>query len=191
MARSDFGEQLGLPLPLNREPRIADAPAVAPRTVVTASKMATDPTNAELLTALLGSANALPCEHLTTSYPSLREIGRLNSAVLSEHGFAAGALARLEAVFELAKRYGETEWCIGDPFRGAADICPKQVVTVTTFACRGGHFRAFPGRRAVAAISAFAPEISVFGEFAGIVSATGLGSSNPVGDALFHKGFSA
>ena len=32
------------------------------------------------------------------------------------------AIERLSAVFELAKRFAETEWKVGEPFRGSGDI---------------------------------------------------------------------
>jgi hypothetical protein len=46
----------------------------------------------------------------------------LNAAVLADHGFTTGTLSRIEAVFELAKRYGETDWFPGEPLRGSGDI---------------------------------------------------------------------
>ncbi len=41
---------------------------------------------------------------------------------LHEFGFTSGAIQRLSAVFEIAKRYGEKEWKIGEPLRGSGDV---------------------------------------------------------------------
>lgn len=79
-------------------------------------------TDAELLTAVLGPSTAPLCERLRTSHDSWRTIGALTEAELLEHGFTTGAVHRLTAIFEIARRYGETEWPMGAPFRGSADI---------------------------------------------------------------------
>ena len=41
---------------------------------------------------------------------------------MSEHGLTTGAIEKLGAVFEIAKRYGEREWRAGEPLRGSSDV---------------------------------------------------------------------
>jgi hypothetical protein len=41
---------------------------------------------------------------------------------LSHHGLTTGAIHKLGAVFEIAKRNGEREWKVGEPLRGSADV---------------------------------------------------------------------
>ncbi|MBI3785560.1 MAG: DNA repair protein RadC [Deltaproteobacteria bacterium] len=71
---------------------------------------------------LLGPASAEPCRRIIQTYSSLRELALLNPVVFIDYGFTRTAIMRLEAVLEFAKRYGETEWRVGDPFKGPADI---------------------------------------------------------------------
>jgi DNA repair protein RadC len=80
-------------------------------------------TDAELLTTVLGPSTALSCLWLSTTYDDLREMAAVPAAAeLREHGFTTGAVDKLGAVFEIAKRYGEKEWKIGAPLRGSGDI---------------------------------------------------------------------
>jgi hypothetical protein len=66
--------------------------------------------DAELLTKVLGPSTALSCNRLSTAYDDLHAIALLNHADLSEHGLTNGAIDKLSAVFEIAKRHGEREW---------------------------------------------------------------------------------
>lgn len=125
-----IGTQLCLPLtPKRAEPAVADVGAGddVPRSqpVVRRDRDARLPTelnDTELLTAVLGAASALSCQCLTTIHDNFRAIAVLTPAELAEHGFTTGAVHRLSAVFEIAKRYGEREFRIGEPFRGSGDI---------------------------------------------------------------------
>jgi hypothetical protein len=65
--------------------------------------------DAELLTKVLGPSTALSCNRSTTTYDYLHAIAMLNHADLSEHGLTGGAIDKLSAVFEIAKRHGERE----------------------------------------------------------------------------------
>lgn len=78
--------------------------------------------NAELLTLLLGASREAACQQLTTSFTNLRSIATLPPLDLREHGMTTVAIERLSAVFELAKRFAETEWKVGEPLRGSGDI---------------------------------------------------------------------
>lgn len=85
-------------------------------------KLPAELTDAELLTTVLGPSTALSCEWLTTTHDGLRAIALLSPTELIDHGFKGGAVDKLGAVFEIARRYGECEWKIGEPFRGSGDI---------------------------------------------------------------------
>lgn len=122
MATYDANQQLSLPLaPRPTEPEIADADVVHQRRP-NAHKLPAELTDAELLTTVLGPSTARSCEWLTTIYESFREIASAMAVELVERGFTTGAAHRLGAVFEIAKRYGEREFKIGEPFRGSGDI---------------------------------------------------------------------
>jgi DNA repair protein RadC len=109
--------------PKRPEPAIADAGEVVihqrrPDT----HKLPAEFTDAELLTKVLGPSTALSCEWLTTTYDDLHTIALLSHPDLSEHGLTSGAIDKLGAVFEIAKRYGEREWKVGQPLRGSGDV---------------------------------------------------------------------
>lgn len=76
----------------------------------------------EILTALLGSTASPACARLAAEHPSLRQIANLYPAELRHFGFTNGAIDKLAAVFEIAKRYGAEEFVPGQPFRGSADV---------------------------------------------------------------------
>jgi len=76
----------------------------------------------ELLALLLGPASTKACREITTNYPNLRSLAAAHPADLREHGLRTGAIERLSAVFEIARRYGETEWIEGQPFRSSYDV---------------------------------------------------------------------
>ena len=123
MASYATRHQLPLPFTSRRcEPAIADAADVVHQRHPNAHKLPAELTDAELLTAVLGPSTALSCEWLTTKHDSFREIAVLTASELLEHGFTTGAVNRLSAVFEVAKRYGEREFKIGEAFRGSGDI---------------------------------------------------------------------
>ena len=119
----DTSQQLSLPLaPKRSEPAIADAGDVVHQRRPNAHKLPAELSDAELLTAVLGPSTALSCEWLTTKHDNFRAIAVLTPPELLEHGFTTGAVHRLSAVFEIARRYGEREFKIGEPFRGSGDI---------------------------------------------------------------------
>lgn len=113
--------QLLLPIDsLRPEPAIHDAPR--PTTQAKHHRLPAELTDAELLTAAVGPATAALCERLTATHDSFRAIAMLSPAELVEHGFTTGTAYRLSAVFEIAKRYGECEWKVGEPLRGSGDV---------------------------------------------------------------------
>lgn len=115
------GQQLYLPtLPKRPEAAVRDNPPAKPRE--NQARLPTECTDAELLGTLLGPATTPLCEKLTATHDSLRSIATLSPAELLEHGFSTGAVNRLSAVFEVAKRYGELPWKIGEPLRGSGDV---------------------------------------------------------------------
>jgi DNA repair protein RadC len=122
---ADNTKQLSLPL-TNRvpEPAIADAGdvIVVHQRRPGSCKLPAEFTDAELLTKVLGPSTALSCEWLTTTYDDLHTIAFLSHDDLSHHGFTTGAIEKLTAVFEIAKRYGEREWRTGEPLRGSSDV---------------------------------------------------------------------
>ncbi|MGD0948916.1 MAG: DNA repair protein RadC [Candidatus Binatia bacterium] len=124
MAPNDISEQLSLPLSSQpHEPAIVDAgDVVVHQRRPTTHKLPAELSDAELLTAVLGHTTALSCEWLTTKHDGFREIAVLTPAELLEHGLTTGAVNRLCAVFEIAKRYGETEFKPGEPLRGSHDV---------------------------------------------------------------------
>lgn len=111
------GDQLDLGLPL-----VTDAAGVTTqRPGARAEKTTPEMTEEELLSVILGSRHALACARLTALFPSLRDLAA-NSLDWSEAGLTGAGVGRLEAVFEIARRYGETEWQPGAAFRGSADV---------------------------------------------------------------------
>src|SRR5438552_1409156 len=99
------GFQLSLPLATEDEPTVADAtePATTMRPIT--SRLPGEVSVVELLVTLLGPASTEPCRRIFGTYPTLRETALVNPAVFADHGLTRGAIARLEAVLELAKRY--------------------------------------------------------------------------------------
>jgi DNA repair protein RadC len=123
MATTDTAQQLSFPLAAPRcEPVVADAGHVPQRRSPAGHKLPAELTDSELLTSVLGPASSLGCQWLTSTHDSFREIAVLPPAELVEHGLTTGAVNRLSAVFEIAKRYGEREWKIGEPLRGSGDV---------------------------------------------------------------------
>jgi DNA repair protein RadC len=119
----DNGPQLCLPFaPRLLEPTVADAGDVPRQRPDSRHKLPAELSDAELLAAVLGPASSLSCQWITTKHDSFREIADLSPGELLEHGFTTTAVNRMGAVFEIAKRYGEREWKIGAPLRGAGDV---------------------------------------------------------------------
>jgi DNA repair protein RadC len=115
------GQQLYLPMAAKRpETGVRDDPPAKPRENRTL--LPVECTDAELLSTLLGPTTTPLCEKLTATYDSFRSIAVLSPAELLEHGFSTGAVQRLSAVFEVAKRYGESPWRIGQPLGGSGDV---------------------------------------------------------------------
>jgi DNA repair protein RadC len=77
--------------------------------------------DAQLLALVLSPATSTALAGLLASR-TLRDLARLGADVLQEHGLTHRAIEKLSAVLEIAKRYGETEWKPGQPFRGSGDI---------------------------------------------------------------------
>lgn len=105
-------------------------------------KLPAELTDAELLTTVLGPSTALSCEWLTTTHDGLRAIALLSPTELIDHGFKGGAVDKLGAVFEIARRYGECEWKIGEPFRApatstrtSASTWPQKSASTSTRCC--------------------------------------------------------
>ena len=57
-----------------------------------------------------------------STHDGFREVAQLGPADLLAHGFTTGAIEKLSAVFEIAKRYGEQEFKKGEPLRSSGDI---------------------------------------------------------------------
>lgn len=118
----DSAQQLRLPLAADEAGMtVADAEA-APFRRPDTRRLPSEYSDGELLTAVLGSATASLCQQLTLKHDGFRSIGILSPVELIEQGFAPGAVNRLTALFEIAKRYGEREFKIGEPFRGSGDV---------------------------------------------------------------------
>lgn len=78
--------------------------------------------NAELLAVILGTKTAAILVSSHGGIPSLRQLAAVHPADLREAGVPPSALQRLHIVFEIARRYGETEWTVGDSFKGSHDV---------------------------------------------------------------------
>lgn len=76
----------------------------------------------DLLTVLLGSREREACRRVALAHPSLRELCNLYPAEFRSYGLTPGAVSKITAAFELAKRCGEEEFVAGAPFRGSADV---------------------------------------------------------------------
>lgn len=79
----------------------------------------TELTNDELLRQLVGPAAG---EKIAGRYQTFRELASAHPLELREAGMTSGAVEKLQAVFEVARRYGETEWTAGVPFKGSYDV---------------------------------------------------------------------
>jgi DNA repair protein RadC len=79
-------------------------------------------TDGELLAAILGSSHETACARAIETCTDLRTLAGAHPADLRQHGLTTGAVEKLAAVFEIARRYGETPWISGEPFKGSYDV---------------------------------------------------------------------
>ncbi|MGH3426013.1 MAG: JAB domain-containing protein [Mycobacteriales bacterium] len=105
----------GMPAPVASDVG-AEEPALRVR------KDAAEMTTEELFTELLGRQNARACATIAGNTRSLREIAAVHPLDWRDAGLSAAVTDRLAALFELAKRYGETEWTVGAKFSGSHDV---------------------------------------------------------------------
>ncbi|MBI3782842.1 MAG: DNA repair protein RadC [Deltaproteobacteria bacterium] len=77
--------------------------------------------DAELLQLIVGARSECVAETLS-SYGNLRGLSTAHPAVLRDQGLSERTIARLGAVFEIARRFGEVPFKEGEPFRGPADV---------------------------------------------------------------------
>lgn len=115
MTKPYTGTQLDLPV-------VQDAADPAPIGRERVRRDASEMTAEELLTFLLGPLQAPACATLAANYPSLRHLAAAHPADWRESGLSRAGVERLHAIFEIARRYGETEWQPGTAFRGASDV---------------------------------------------------------------------
>ena len=114
-------QQLELPLSLVREAEVEivqrrRSSAVRPRPDPTAMTLT------ELLVLILGPSREPICAEIAATYRRLRPLANAHQAELRERGLTEGALNRLMAVFEIARRFGEEEFVPGQLFRGSYDV---------------------------------------------------------------------
>ena len=98
----------------------AGAPAAVRRARI--RKEAPDMTAEELLTLLLGPMQANACTKLAASHESFRDLAAAHPLDWRETGLTRAGVERLEAIFEIARRFGEVEWIPGEPFKGSYDV---------------------------------------------------------------------
>lgn len=79
-------------------------------------------TTSQLLAAILGPATLPACRRLLAEHHDLRRIARVFLSELRRHGLNRSQIAKLDAMFEVAKRFGEEEFVPGEPFRGSYDV---------------------------------------------------------------------
>lgn len=116
-------QQLDLRLPIARDAE--PTPSAQRRPSPSPAAARRDPaamTNTELLVAVLGPSREAICAELAATYPTFRTLAGVHPADLRDHGLTSGAIDRLGAVFEIARRYGEEEFVPGQLFRGSYDV---------------------------------------------------------------------
>lgn len=113
-------QQLELRLPVVRDAEPTSRSAARPH--LSLSHTAAEMSDLELLIALLGISSEPICAELAAAYGSFHKLAGVHPAALRDHGLSAGAIRKLDVVFEIARRYGEEEFVPGQPFRGSADI---------------------------------------------------------------------
>jgi len=80
---------------------------------------ATEMTDAELLGKVIGPVAG---EKIAGRYRTFRELAGVHPLDLREAGITSGVVEKLQAVLEVARRYGETEWEPGVPFSASHDV---------------------------------------------------------------------
>ena len=120
MMASD-GVQLELSLPTVRDTEAVYADPLPSRSR-TASPAPSAMNNAELLALLVGTRTAATLAATHGGIPDLRLLAATHPADLRDAGVTTSALRRLEAVFEIARRFGETEWADSDKFTGSGQV---------------------------------------------------------------------
>lgn len=111
-----LGEQLEI-----HSPAVKDAGLRSERRESQSPKTTAEMTNAELLTVVLGPRHTAASTRLVSEFPSLRDLAA--DPLAWRHAGLTGVLEHhLQAVFEIARRYGETEWQLGTAFRSSADV---------------------------------------------------------------------
>lgn len=115
------GVQLELSLPTIRDADVSYAEPVRRRL----RPLPTSPaamTNAELLALLVGVRTAAILAATHGGIADLRLLAATHPADHRDAGMTASSLRRLEAIFEIARRFGETEWVGNEPFTGSAQV---------------------------------------------------------------------
>lgn len=112
--------QLELALPTIRDADVAYADPVRRRPALTTSPAAM--TNAELLALLVGARTAAILAATHGGIPDLRLLAATHPADHRDAGVTISALRRLETTFEIARRFGETEWLASEPFSGSGQV---------------------------------------------------------------------
>ena len=76
----------------------------------------------ELLTSALGPTHAAPSVALARTFAGFRSLAAAHPLDWRETGLSRVGVERLSAIFEIARRYGETEWPTGAEFKGSYDV---------------------------------------------------------------------
>jgi len=79
-------------------------------------------TTSQLLATILGPATLPACRRLLAEHEDMRRLARVLPSELRRRGLNRTQTAKLAAMFELAKRFGEEEFVPGEPFRGSYDV---------------------------------------------------------------------
>ena len=82
----------------------------------------TDMTNAELLAVLVGTRTAAILAATHFGVPDLRILAAIHPADHRDAGISPSALRRLESIFEIARRFGETAWAASTPFTTSSQV---------------------------------------------------------------------
>lgn len=114
------GLQLELSLPTVRDAEVIYPLPVPSRAA--ARRSAADMSNAELLAVILGTRTAAILAANNAGVSNLRQLAINHPADHREAGISTATLHRLEAVIEIARRFGETEWTVGTPFTGSGTV---------------------------------------------------------------------
>lgn len=79
-------------------------------------------TNAELLALLVDTRTAAILAATHAGIPDLRLLAETHPADHRDAGVTPSAVHRLDAIFEIARRFGETEWVANVPFTGSSQV---------------------------------------------------------------------